>query len=146
MFQNRNQSIRFLILTIFCTVFVASCAQIRKVTYPDEFVYLESGDIQTRMHQMAGHLAEIEFLLSTADASSDKTLHNSIVAQLDTMTRLARELGAESIGTNHLLLDAHMDRFLADVLLAREGAVLDPPNYYQVGKLTGSCGACHEFH
>jgi hypothetical protein len=54
-------------------------------------------------------------------------------------------LGAGSVETNHLIIDEHIDQFKSDVNVALRNARSDPPNYFPLGKLAGSCDACHQY-
>ena len=50
-----------------------------------------------------------------------------------------------NIMTNHLVLDEHIDDFKIDVNAAIRDVRADPPNYFTIGQLTGSCIGCHKF-
>jgi hypothetical protein len=49
------------------------------------------------------------------------------------------------VQTSHLLIDEHIDDFKSDVRLALREASSDPPNYYALGRLSGSCTGCHQY-
>jgi hypothetical protein len=55
------------------------------------------------------------------------------------------KLGAGSVETNHLLIDDRIDQFKSDVDIALRDTSADPPNYYSLGRLYGSCVACHQY-
>ncbi|MGB7301541.1 MAG: hypothetical protein WA888_04025 [Burkholderiaceae bacterium] len=131
-----------LLLIIGGLLIVAGCADIRKLTYPPEFTYIEKSQLQSSMHQMATAMGRLDALIC-ADPLKDST-QEEILAQLDLIDKVAWELsGGKS--TNHLLFDEHMEQFGADVAKARLMAKSSPPNYYYAGRLSGSCSGCHRF-
>jgi hypothetical protein len=138
---------RRLVLTIAAGAFaVAGCAQIRKVTYPEDFVYLTPGDVSTRMHVIAGHVSAVQSLLDElAGGAEDKGIAGEMIGHIDDMERIAQELGQGKPGTNHLLIDAHIDQFVANLEKTRVSLSATPPRFYDAGKLVGSCNACHRF-
>ncbi len=123
---------------------LSGCAQIRKVTYPPDFVYLTDKDVSSGMQRIASHLVSIE--LALGDDSSAQDTAGIVRSHLDGMRQVAMELGADASATNHLLLDAHMDDFLAALETARAGTTAVPPRFFEAGKLVGSCSSCHRFH
>ena len=47
--------------------------------------------------------------------------------------------------TNHLVIDDHIDQFRSDVNDAIRDARANPPNYFALGRLSGSCVGCHKY-
>ncbi len=131
-----------LLLIISVSLVLTSCAEIRKLTYPPEFTYIEKGKLQGTMDRMAAAMGQLDTLVA-ADPAGDST-QNEILAQLDIIDAAAWELSGGKI-TNHLLLDEHMEQFSSDVAKARLMAKTSPPNYYYAGRLSGSCSGCHRF-
>lgn len=139
---------RFVLLSILLAAIVAAagCAQIRKVTYPRDFVYLTREDVSSRMHRIAGHMGALQDLLNDLSLGADgQRVADSMVDHVDAIGQLARELGEGAAGTNHLLLDAHLGEFTDTLESARITLSASPPRFYDTGRLVGSCGACHRF-
>ncbi|MGH1358664.1 MAG: hypothetical protein ACRBC3_07860 [Burkholderiaceae bacterium] len=129
-------------LMISALLAVAACADIRKLTYPPEYVYIEKTELQSSMHQMAAAMSRLDSLVAT-ESTGDST-QKDVLAQLNVIDQVAWKLsGGKS--TNHLLLDGHMKQFSADVAKARLLASSSPPNYYYAGRLSGNCSGCHRF-
>ncbi len=132
---------------------LAGCADIRQLTYPSDFVYLDDADVQDAMYRMAGSLRTLDELVAAETAEpGDVKRRAAIEDELRRLELRATALGAGSspqVGrnaapvTNHLLIDEHIDAFLTDVARARRFAARRPPSYYPVGKLVGGCNACH---
>ncbi len=125
---------------------ISGCAVVRKATYPADFVYLSRDDVSTGMQRIAGHLVSIEQALQEPDPDTAGETARLVIRHLEGMRQVAVELGADAVGTNHLLLDAHMQDFLAQLELARNEAATVPPRFYAAGKLVGSCSSCHRYH
>ncbi len=123
---------------IFTLLVAAGCAEIRKVTYPPEFTYIEKQDLQGAMGRMAASLAQLDSLIASGSPQG------SILEQLNAIDRVASDL-SRGQATNHLLLDEHMEQFRADVAKAKLMASMSSPNYYYAGRLSGSCSGCHQF-
>lgn len=127
----------------------AGCAQIRLVTYPDSFTWLDGDDVRSSMHAMAASLGQMNRLVDSESVPGEN--REQILGELDALESAAQSLSAggsdnnTSTATNHLLIDEHMDDFMESVLLAQIQAQAEPPNYYRIGQLTGSCSACHRF-
>ncbi len=137
-------ALAFATTCIIALALLSGCAQIRKVTYPPDFVYLTDEDVSSGMQRIAAHLVSIELALE-ADSGAQDTA-GIVRSHLDGMRQVAIELGADASATNHLLLDAHMEDFLAALETARAGTSAVPPRFFEAGKLVGSCSSCHRFH
>ena len=133
-----------MLLGLLCAAIVLGCAQIRKVTYPQDFVYLERSQVKSEMALMSLYLRQIdELLLDNSTISSEQ--QSRILNILSKIDASADKLGAGSIETSHLLIDDHIDQFKTAVNLAMNNARANPPSYFALGKLSGSCVACHQY-
>jgi hypothetical protein len=115
-----NNRLRLVLVALLCAGVVFGCAQIRKATYPNDYVYLERDQLRSKM-----------VLLSFYDL-------------LNKIKGLTAEFGG-GVTTNHLVIDEHIDDFKIDVSNAIRDARANPPNYYALGRLTGSCVGCHKY-
>ena len=132
------------LVALACFALVAGCAQVRKATYPGDFVYLHPKQVRSEMAMLALHMRQIDEILRDGKTISSEQQQNlvRILAKIDDT---ADRLGAGNIETSHLIIDDHIDQFKADVTIAMRDASADPPNYYTLGKLAGSCVACHQY-
>ncbi len=121
---------------------LAACAEVRKVTYPPGFVYLERKQVVSRMAEMSLSLRRIDEILRDNLATSSEQ-QAEIIVLLNRIDDITDELGAGNVETNHLLIDAYVDAFKVDLQMALRNASADPPNYFALGRLAGSCTACH---
>ena len=134
---------RALWMLLVCTL-VIGCAEIRQVTYPSDFVYLDRKQVRSQMASMSLHMREIDKILADNLAVNSEQ-QAQIIKLLNRIDASAERLGAGNVQTSHLLIDEHIDDFRADLRLALRDASSDPPNYYALGRLAGSCTACHQY-
>lgn len=132
------------LIALACFGLVAGCAQVRKATYPGDFVYLHPQQVKSEMALLALYMRQIDEILRDGTTISSEQQQNlfKILVKIDDTTN---RLGAGNIETSHLIIDDHIDQFKADVTIAMRDASADPPNYYTLGKLAGSCVACHQY-
>ena len=139
-----SRMIQLLVLTLLCAGLLFGCAQIRKATYPKDFVYLEQTKISSKMALMSFYMRQIdEILLDDSAISSEQ--QRKIVSIVSKIDANANSLGADGVRTNHLVIDDHIGQFKTDVTIALRDASSSPPNYFALGRLSGSCLACHQY-
>lgn len=135
-------SFRLVVLSLLLGALVFGCAQIRKVTYPKDFVYLERKQVRSQMALLSMHLRHLDDVMrDSATVGSEQQAR--ILAILNQIDESTRKLGGGGVTTNHLVIDEHIDEFRLDLNLAIRDARADPPNYFALGRLSGSCAGCH---
>lgn len=137
-----SAQIRLLGVVLVCSTLIFGCAQIRKVTYPQNFVYLEKKEVDSQMVLLSLYVRQLDEFLKVDSGIKDQT---AVLGVLSKMQASAEKLGASGIDTNHLVIDDHLDQFKSDVFVAIDTASANPPNYYAAGQIYGSCIACHQF-
>ncbi|MGI9316773.1 MAG: hypothetical protein ACR2QW_05530 [bacterium] len=138
-----NDKLRLVLIALICAGLVFGCAQIRKVTYPPDYVYLEKEQLRSKMALLNFYLRQLNEIQSDAsDVGNDR--QQRILELLNKIEDLTAEFGS-GITTNHLVIDDHIDEFKVDVHTAIRNARANPPNYYAAGRLTGSCIGCHKY-
>ena len=138
-----RQKLRWLVISLVGAGLLTGCAHIRKATYPSDFVYLEQNQIRSEMALLSLYMRQIdEILLDDSTVSSAQ--QEQVIKILSKIDNSVDSLGAGNIRTNHLVLDDHIDQFKSDVSVALRDASSDPPNYFALGRLSGSCVACHK--
>ncbi|MFT7556732.1 MAG: hypothetical protein ACI9LO_003062 [Planctomycetota bacterium] len=135
----------FLIMVVLLTTFVLqSCAQIRKVTYPPDFVYLEHKKVTSQMALLGLYTRRLDEIIKP-NVYVTQEQHQKVLEILSQINQVTDVLGAGSPNTNHLVIDDHIDQFKDGVTTAIIMAEAEPPNYFAAGQLSGSCVACHKF-
>ena len=138
-----SNNLRLVLIALLCVTVVFGCAQIRKVTYPNDYVYLEQKQLRSKMALLSFYMRQIdEVLLDYSIVSGDQ--QQRILYLLNKIYDLTAELGG-GVTTNHLVIDDHIDQFKIDVNIAIRDARTNPPNYFALGRLAGSCAGCHQY-
>lgn len=132
------------LVSLLTAALLAGCAQIRKVTYPDDFVYLDQKQVRSKMLLMSFYLRQVDEIL-LEDSTVSSAQQERIIKLLSSIDSTVDSLGAGNVSTNHLLIDEHIDDFKSEVTVALRDARSDPPNYYALGRLSGGCVACHKY-
>ena len=138
-----NNSLRLVLIALLCVTVVFGCAQIRKVTYPNDYVYLERKQLRSKMALLSFYMRQLdEVLLDYSIVGDDQ--QQRILYLLNKVIDLTADFGG-GVTTNHLAIDEHIDEFKIDVNTAIHDARANPPNYFAVGRLAGSCTSCHKY-
>ena len=129
---------------VILAVLLAGCANPVLVfqPYPPDFKYVPHHEIRTAMDRMADEVVHIDRIVrgrQSLNADERATL-SELLEELKTQ---AAGLRGSAAVTNHPMLNAHLDAFLAEVNSARDSVVMEPPNYFLAGSITGACLACH---
>ncbi|MEM6274172.1 MAG: hypothetical protein AAF735_02930 [Myxococcota bacterium] len=97
--------------------------------------------VEPAMRRMASAVVYIHKALAAEEIDYGERAR--ILAWLSELESAAKTLN-RSGPTDHPRLDEHLDEFLRDIEAAKTGVHADPPNYYPVGHLSGSCMYCHQ--
>lgn len=124
-------------------VILVSCAKVRKVTYPPNFVYIEKTGVKSTMSVFAENVLLIDKELMTKKERKNID-REKIVAAMDAILSAANALDQGMEQTNHRVIDHNLEVFRGSVKQARLMVQKQPPNYYQAGQLSGQCMACHK--
>ncbi|MGB5706404.1 MAG: hypothetical protein WBM41_06200 [Arenicellales bacterium] len=131
-----------LIAVLLASAMLGGCAQIRKATYPPDFVYLEKQEVRTSMQKMAISIGKLDRLLSDTEYQSS-TKKEDVNAELTNIEDISRSLNTGGNQSNHPVIAQHMENFRDQLSMARRAAQADPPDYYPAGRLVGQCQGCH---
>jgi hypothetical protein len=138
-----DNKLRLVLISLLCVAVVFGCAQIRKVTYPNDYVYLEQKQLRSKMALLSFYMRQLdEVLLDYSIVGDDQ--QQRILYLLNKVDDLTAEFGS-GVTTNHLVIDDHIGEFKIDVNTAIRGARANPPNYFALGRLAGSCTSCHKY-
>ena len=136
------RSLPLLLVALLCAGLVFGCAQVRKTTYPGDYLYMDQPQVQSKMAQLSLYMRQMdEVLLDYTATSSDQ--QQRVLGLLNNIDKVTADLGGD-ITTNHPVIDEHIDQFKIAVNTAIHNARADPPNYYALGRLSGSCVGCHQ--
>ena len=145
-FKIIDSSFRLLsqVIVILTIIMLVSCATVRKVTYPPDFIYLESTQIRTSMLRMSLAMRRIDEVLA-GQLPVDSTGQQRIVESLDIIDEITEQLDTGNSLTNHLLMDENLDHFRIEVRNAIRMVNAELPQYYAASRLSAHCVGCHRF-
>jgi len=127
---------------IFLSVF--GCAQIRKLTYPESFTYIEKKEVENLMHKMNESIGRLDQLVAEA-SPSDTDQQEKVIAELGKLEGIAIQLSGGHTQTNQFVINDHIEGFMTDISTAKMFAKLDPPKYHKVTHVVNACAECHQF-
>jgi hypothetical protein len=135
-----------LILVCSLLALLAGCEKtlqgIRTVTYPPDFNYISGAELDDTMHQFALYTTLLDQGLRNAPNVTIEQRAGAIDI-LRKMEKLSRQLGTESLSSNHAVVSFNIDRFRQSIVDARIALQQEPPNFYQVGAVSAYCLNCH---
>lgn len=137
-------AISFLLPVIVAAAAITGCAQIRELTYPEGFTYLDKKEVESLMQKMGEGMMRLDSLVEDA-AVTDTVRQQSIVAELSSIERIAVRLSGGHTQTNQFVISDHIEQFISDVGTARMFANASPPNYNKARDVGNSCKECHQF-
>jgi len=115
---------------------------IRKVTYPPDFNYISSDNLTSTMQQFAWYTTLLDNSLQNTLPVPESQRLNAI-STLRKMEKLSHELGEDNLSSNHSIVSFNIKRFRQNIINARDGLLIDPPNYYLAGSVSAYCLNCH---
>ena len=121
---------------------VIGCTQLRQLTYPEDFTYLEKEQVEGLMREMGdsvGRLGQLVSKSSSSEIDQQKVIES--LSELESIT--SRIIGGRS-QTNQLFISEHIEQFVSDVGTAKMFVKSTPPNYSKVRAITNSCQECHK--
>jgi len=139
-----KKQVQLLVIALLCSGLLLSCVQTRTSTYPDDYVYLNPGQVISKMALLSSYMHKIdEILLEDSVTSSEQQarIEDILVSMNDTLDSFI----TGNVQTSHLVIDDHIEQFKSDLNLALYNVRADPPNYFALGRLSGSCAACHQY-
>jgi len=122
-------------------------AVVRKATYPPDFKYVTGQELRSRMDELAYQLQRLnQALVDNESGQAKPDQQQQVLTILSNIERIGSSLQAGEAGSNHPFLQDYMKNFLSIVAQASNGASLNPPSYYFVGRIAGGCISCHRAH
>ena len=140
--SKRITSITLIVAMVTATVI--GCAQVRKLTYPPNFTYLEKGEVEALMQSMSKSIGKLDQLVTDAPPS-DTVRQQKIIDELSKLEGIATQLSGDHTQTNQFVINDHIQSFFTDLGTAKMFARLDPPNYSKVDYVISACAECHQF-
>lgn len=135
-----------LFMTVLLAIPLAACtdvpALLRRHTYPPNFKYIDRTQLRSAMWQLADEVSALDRLMRQPGAI-DAARRAEVERLLTAMLAATGALQAHGRPTNHPLMSEHLEGFQRDLTQALAGVEAEPPNYYLVGTVSGTCLTCH---
>ncbi len=131
-----------------CTIIILTgCSSgafeaIRKVTYPPDFNYISSDNLTSTMQQFAWYTTLLDNSMRDTLPVPESQRLNAI-SILGKMEKLSHDLGEDNLSSNHNIVSFNITQFRQSIINARDGLLIDPPNYYLAGSVSAYCLNCH---
>jgi hypothetical protein len=107
-----------------------------------EFSHISDEQLTSAMWQLAAGIRSLDTILGRQQVVT-QSQRLEVLRILDQMMAAADELGPGGVASDHARLTNHLGRFREKLVIARASVALEPPRYYLVGSLSGTCLACH---
>jgi len=121
---------------------VIGCTQLRQLTYPEDFTYLENKQVEGLMREMGDSVAKLGQLVSkTSPSEIDQKQVLVSLSELENIT--SRIIGGHA-ETNQVFISEHIEQFVSDIGTAKMFVKTNPPNYSKARDITNSCQECHK--
>jgi hypothetical protein len=120
---------------------LVGCSQIRQLTYPEDFTYLEKGQVESLMREMGDTVGRLGQLVSKT--SSSEINQQQVIASLSELESITSRIIGGHTQTNQLFISEHIEQFVTDVGTAKMFVKTSPPNYSKAREITNSCQKCH---
>lgn len=139
-----SQALRIAIFVAAATTVMTGCEQVRKVTYPADFQYMEEKEVKQIMQKMGESMHKLAVLVDDVpDADKDK--QEKVIRELNKLDAYATKLSGGHRQTNQFVIAEHIHGFSGDLVNAKMLASLDPPRYDKTRNIVNSCSKCHEY-
>ena len=138
------QALRIAILIAAATTAMIGCEQVRKVTYPSDFQYMEEKEVKQIMQKMGDSMHKLAVLVDDVP-DTDKDKQEKVIRELNKLDAYATKLSGGHRQTNQFVIAEHIQGFIGDLVNAKMRASLDPPRYDKARDIVNSCSRCHEY-
>ena len=131
------------LLAIVVTSSIYGCAQIRELTYPEGFTYIENKEVESLMQRMGESIGKVDQLVAEA-SPSDTDKQENIITELSHLESIATRLSGGHTQTNQFHISNYIEGFISDIGTAKMFAKLDPPRYDRIENVITACAKCHQ--
>ena len=143
-----NKFLKHWVFTIPVTVLIiasiAGCAEVRKLTYSEDFTYVEDKEIKSLMRKMSKGVEKLGQLVEQAP-STETGIQQQIISEIAQLETISARLSAGHTQTNQLFISDHIEQFITDMGTAKMFAKTTPPDYSKIDEIVNKCQDCHKW-
>ena len=142
-----NISLKHGSFTVLAAILIAAnitgCAEVRKLTYAENFTYVEDKEVKSLMRKMGKGVERLGQIVAKV-TTTDTTQQQNIIKEISELESIAAKLSAGHTQTNQLFISDHIEQFITDIGTAKMFAKTNPPDYLKVEEIVNNCQKCHE--
>ena len=131
------------LLPILIIVSISGCSEVRKLTYSEDFTYVEDKEIKSLMRQMSKGVERLEQIVEKAKYSD--TTQQQVIAEIGNLESITARLSAGHTQTTQLFISDHIEQFNTDISTAKMFAKTTPPDYSKIMEVANNCQQCHKW-
>ncbi|MCW8933244.1 MAG: hypothetical protein OQK98_00835 [Gammaproteobacteria bacterium] len=131
------------VLPILIIASISGCSEVRKLTYSEDFTYVENKEIRSLMRQMSKGVERLEQIVEKAQYSD--TTQQQVISEIGKLERITARLSAGHTQTNQLFISDHIEQFNTDISTAKMFAKTTPPDYSKILEVANKCQQCHKW-
>ena len=120
------------------------CSELRKLTYSEDFTYVEDKEVKSLMRKMEKGVERLGQIISIG-SNTEKTQQQQVIAEISQLEGISAQLSAGHTQTNQLFISDHIEQFITDLATAKMFAKTTPADYSRIEKIVNNCHQCHKF-
>lgn len=128
---------------IFIVTGIIGCAEVRKLTYSENFAYVEDKEVRSLMRKMSKGVDRLGQIVEKS-TSTDSTKQQQIISEINELENITAKLSANHTQTNQLFISDHIEQFNTDIGTAKMFAKTHPPDYSKIQEIVSNCQECHK--
>lgn len=121
---------------------MAGCAEVRKLTYAEDFTYVEDRQVRSLMRKMGKGVERLG--QTVAKASTTDNGQQQVIMEINELESIAAQLSMGHTQTNQLFISDHIEQFISDIGTAKMFAKTNPPDYSKISEIVNNCQQCHK--
>lgn len=132
-----------LLAAILIVTGISGCAEVRKLTYSQDFTYVENKEVRSLMRKMSKGVERLGQVVEQT-TSTDSSKQQNIISEINELENITAKLSAGHTQTNQLFISDHIEQFITDIGTAKMLAKTNPPDFSKVEEVVNNCQQCHK--
>ena len=132
-----------LLVTVFIGTGITGCAEVRKLTYAENFTYVEGKEVRSLMRKMSKGVERLGQIVENT-TTNNSMRQQQIISEINELEGITARLSAGHTQTNQLFISDHIEQFITDIGTAKMLVKANPPDYSKIDAIVNSCQNCHE--
>lgn len=129
--------------TILIVTGITGCSQVRKLTYSEDFTYVENREVRSLMRKMSKGVDRLDQVVEKS-TTTNASKQQKIISEINELEHITARLSSGHTQTNQLFISDHIEQFNTDISTAKMLAKTNPPDYSKVKEIVANCHQCHK--